>query len=128
MTKHIKLISSIITCLLMMNIAPSVGASENTSNNDIVVDENTPDAVLLKGKELENFAAVKKPSERLRVDMDNVDPTVEVLPVGPKKVMLKVMDANNTEVNQITSTYRKISNASEIEIIRQKETKKVDKQ
>lgn len=116
MSKYIRLIGLIVLAVLVLTVIMSASANNNDSDKTIVVDESTPDHVLLKDKEVKSFAPALKPSERLRVVIENVQSKVEVVPNEQDTVTLRVRDANSQEINEIKSTYRKISGVSQIEI------------
>lgn len=116
MSKYIRLVGLIVLAVLVLTVIMSASANNNDSDKTIVVDESTPDHVLLKDKEVKSFAPALKPSERLRVVIENVQSKVEVVPNEQDTVILRVRDANSQEINEIKSTYRKISGVSQIEI------------
>lgn len=116
MSKYIRLVGLIVLAVLVLTVIMSASANNNDSDKTIVVDESTPDHVLLKDKEVKSFAPALKPSERLRVVIENVQSKVEVVPNEQDTVTLRVRDANSQEINEIKSTYRKISGVSQIEI------------
>ena len=112
-----KILQNLMTTLLLVLIT---GVSINTEalqqqKNTIVVTEDTPDSVLLKGIDFDKMAKAKQPASALTLEIEGVPHDIEVKTEG-EKTMLVVPPVSTETADVILQTYQTAMQKDNVEI------------
>lgn len=106
-TMKLPLKSIACTALLSASLLSPI-ASALEADKVQTVDKNTPDSVLLEGKDTETMFKVLQPSERLSFSIEGIDNKIHVSE-SEGEIVLHAIDVDQEDIAKIKRTYEMIS-------------------